>query len=87
MKTNPIFLLITIVSTVYLVSLFVRAIFIPAWKEFQYQKKEQKHIENGLRPFFFEHGKIKIFAKTKEQADSQYRELKRDLRKIKASKK
>ena len=86
MKTNLILLAITILSVGYLSSLFIRAILIPAWKEYQYKKKENDHLEKGLRPFFYEHGRIKVFAKSQEQADAEYKELKKKLKKFKTSK-
>lgn len=86
MKTNLILLAITLLSVGYLMSLFIRAILIPAWREHQYKKKENDHLEKGLRPFFYNHGRIKIFAKTQEQANAQYKELKAKIKKAKASK-
>jgi len=71
----------------YLVSLFVRAIVIPYYKSWKqkrngkdYQKQEEKLLKKGLRPFFFEHGKVKVFAHTQEQANAKYKNMKKQLK-------
>ena len=48
-----------------------------------YDEKEQELIKKGNRPFFYEHGRVKVFALTPEQADAQYREMKQKLKKAK----
>lgn len=71
----------------YLVSLFVRAIVIPYYKSWKhkrtgkaYEKEEKKLLKKGLRPFFFEHGKVKVFAHTQEQANAKYKTMKKQLK-------
>lgn len=72
---------------IYLVSIFVRAIGIPYYKKWQhkrhgkaYEKQEEKLLKKGLRPFFFEHGKVKVFAHTQEQANAKYKTMKKQLK-------
>lgn len=80
MKTNLIFLAILLLSAGYLLSLFIRAIFIPAWREYQFQKQHKKNEENGLKPFLFENGAVTIYAKTQQGAIFQYKELKKNFK-------
>lgn len=87
MKTNLILLAITLLSVGYLMSLFIRAIIIPAWKEYQYQKKHQENEENGLKPFLFENGTVTIYAKTQPSAIFQYKQLKKKLKEQKKASK
>lgn len=46
-----------------------------------YDEKEQELIKKGNRPFFYEHGRVKVFAESQEQADARYREMKTKLKK------
>lgn len=87
MKTNLILLAITLLSVGYLMSLFIRAILIPAWREHQYQKKCKENEENGLKPFLFENGTVTIYAKTQPAAIFQYKELKKKLKEQKKASK
>ena len=80
MKTNLILLAITLLSAGYLMSLFIRAIIIPAWREHQFQKQHKKNEENGLKPFLFENGAVTIYAKTQQGAIFQYKELKKNFK-------
>jgi hypothetical protein len=81
MKTNLILLAITLLSAGYLMSLFIRAILIPAWYEYKFQKKHKENEEKGLKPFFFENGTVTIYAKTQQGAIFQYKELKKQFKK------
>ena len=82
MKTNFIFLAILLLSAGYLISLFIRAIIIPAWREYQFQKQNKKNNEEkGLKPFLFENGTVTIYAKTQQGALFQYKELKKKFKK------
>lgn len=74
------FLVITTLGTAYLVYLFVRAIIVPYIQKKRYIKQEEGYIKRGLKPFFYEHGRVKIFAHTQPQADFKYKEMKRQLK-------
>jgi hypothetical protein len=78
---NLIFVTISVISTIYLVSLFVRAIIIPAFNEYKFKKQHKKNEENGLTPFLFENGTVTIYAKTQQGAIFQYKELKKKFKK------
>ena len=81
MKTNLILLVISLVSAGYLMSLFIRAIIIPAWREHQYQKQHKENVEKKeLKEFKFENGQISIYAKTYQGALFHYKEMKRELK-------
>lgn len=75
------FIAISTLCTIYLIWIFIRAILIPAWREYQYQKKCKENEENGLKPFLFENGTVTIYAKTQQGALFQYKELKKKFKK------
>lgn len=50
------------------------------WSNYTYSKKEKELLAQGNKEFFFEKGKVRVFAKTSEQAKFQYREMKRKLK-------
>lgn len=77
---NKIYLLFTTLATVYLAYLFVRAVIIPYVHKKRYKKQEEGYIKRGLKPFFYEHGRVKIFAHTQPQADFKYKEMKRQIK-------
>lgn len=51
------------------------------WNNYTYSKKEKELLAQGNKKFPFEKGKVIVFAKTEEQANAQYRDMKRELKK------
>lgn len=81
------FLVVTSLLSLFTIYLFVRSVVIPYIREVRYVKQEKKYEKDNLRPFFFEHGRVKIFAKTQPQADAKYKEFKKSVKSIKNSSK
>ncbi|WP_162147681.1 hypothetical protein [Flavobacterium limnosediminis] len=46
-----------------------------------YSKKEQELLDQGNQEFHFEKGRVRVFAKSLEQAKAQYNDMKHKLKK------
>lgn len=68
---------ISLTGNIYLSYLFIKAYVAPALLKHKIFAEKRKALEKGQRPFFFEKGKVQIFAHTEEQAKAKYRELKK----------